>query len=108
LLHPDRLVGRRFKAIRSAPKLVGNRMIGIRLPYDITHHLGLAGADSLTFIGNQIDCFHPIIIEAFKASFPIFSLPAIGQLDAKNHATAWIHGHQYRSGFRKDLITGKY
>jgi hypothetical protein len=83
-------------------------MIGIRLAYDITHHLGMAGAYPLTFIADQIDRLHPIIIEAFKVSFPIFGLAAIGQLDSNNRTPAGVHGHPYRRGFRKDLITGQH
>jgi len=108
MLHADRLVGRLLKAIRPAPELVGNRMVGIGLPHYITHHLCMAGAYSVAFIGDQIDRFHPVIMEAFKVSFPILGFPAVGQLDSKNHAAAWVYGHQYRKGFWKDLITGKY
>jgi hypothetical protein len=82
-------------------------MIGIGLAHDITQHRCMASTYSLAFIGNQIDCFHPILMDAFKVSLPIFGFPAIGQLDAKNCATAWVHSHQYRDRFRKNLITGK-
>jgi len=57
-------------------------MIGIGLPYYITHHLRMACAYSLAVVGDQTDRFNSIVMEAFEVSFPIFGFPTFRQFDS--------------------------